>query len=63
MKTRQLIDRLRELNPQLVIKSGGRHHKLYLDGRLIGILPLKLMKEGLATNTKCQLKREGVILP
>lgn len=63
MKTQQLIGRLKKLNPQLVVELGGHHYKLYIEGQLIGILPVKLAKEGLAVNSKCQLRRAGLRVP
>lgn len=62
MKTKQLMDRLEELNPGLEFVKADHHHKIIYRGRFVGILPFKLAREGLAHNTKTQLKREGVRL-
>lgn len=60
----RIIDRLCADNPDLeVIHPGGRtggHYKLFLHGRLVGILPQRLAKEGLSRNFKAQYRRGGL---
>ena len=63
MKTRQLIRKLEEINPGLEVGNGTSHYKIFLNGKLIQIIPHKLAKEGLALNTKAKLRREGVRIP
>jgi hypothetical protein len=59
-KTKRIVDRLQEDNPQLQVTWGGRHVKLYVRGQLVGILPLQLRTEGLAKNSVTQLRRAGL---
>ena len=62
MKMKQIIARLEHDNPQLEVRDepSTSHLKLYIGGRLIGVLPRKCAKEGLALNTRAQLRREGI---
>jgi hypothetical protein len=56
----QLRRQLLRDNPGLVIELGGRHWKLKLNGRLVGILPSKLAKEGISRNLATQFRKAGV---
>lgn len=59
-KTDRIVQKLEQDNPQLQVEWGTRHIKLLVNGHLIGILPLRLSKEGLAKNSVCQLRRAGL---
>lgn len=60
----KIITRLQTDNPDLVVDEEGKSHiRLYLNGRLIGILPFRLRSEGLAQNTVSQLRRAGLVVP
>jgi hypothetical protein len=61
-KTQKVVASLKRDNPGLVVSQGGSHRKLYLDGRLIGILPVSLAKEGLSHNLVAQLRRSGLVV-
>jgi hypothetical protein len=57
----RILTRIRKANPGFEVRDDGtKHLKMYLNGTFLGILPRKCAKEGLAYNTKCQLKRAGV---
>lgn len=59
-KTDQIVKRLERENPQLSHRSSKSHVKLYVNGQLIGIIPVQLRTEGLARNTVSQLRRAGL---
>lgn len=59
-KTKRVIGQLRNDNPQLQVEWGNSHVKLYVRNRLIGILPMQLRTEGLARNSRTQLRRAGL---
>jgi hypothetical protein len=48
------------LNPDVEVINGTNHWKVVKAGHLIGTLPHKLSKEGLADNTKTQFRRAGI---
>lgn len=56
----QLRRKLLRDNPGLVIEPGGRHYKLKLNGKLVGILPGRLAKEGISRNLATQFRKAGV---
>ena len=61
--TERILHALREANPGLTVKEpghGGGHYKLFMNGRLVGIIPNTLAKEGLSKNLVSQLRRGGV---
>ncbi len=58
-------DLIAALNPDVTIIRGKRasHLKVFKAGRLVGILPLRMKKEGLAENTRTAFRRAGIRLP
>jgi hypothetical protein len=60
----RIIRKLQRDNPELTIgdPGSGSHYKLYVAGKLVGILPTRLAKEGLSRNLASQLRRGGVRL-
>ena len=58
-------EQLCRLNPGLCWDAGRRssHIKIRQNGRLIGILPLRWAKEGIAANSAAQFRRNGLRLP
>jgi len=62
-KARRILRDLQRTNPGLTLKepgAGGGHWKLFMGGRLVGIIPATLAKEGLSRNLVSQLRRGGV---
>ena len=57
---RQQARQLAKDNPQLEVVNGGKHITLLIDGRLIGILPYGMRKQGMNQNLRAQLRREGL---
>jgi hypothetical protein len=45
---------------EVISRPGGSHLKLFLHGRLAGIVPRTLAKESLSPNLASQLRRAGV---
>ena len=57
-------ENLCRLNPGLSYETTGRSHiKLKQNGKIIGILPLRWAKEGIAANSAAQFRRNGLRLP
>ena len=63
-RTERVRRELLRRNPGLEIPKDNRggHMKIFMNGRLIGILPRTLRAEGLSPNLISQLRRRGVVL-
>ena len=59
-KSQRIVRKLLSDNPGLEIRDNGRHRKLFLNGKLIGILPWVLRQEGLSPNLISQFRRAGL---
>lgn len=57
---RQLLKQLREDNPSLTWRRGTRHYVVYLHGRMVGCVPGRLEREGMAPRVIAQFRRAGV---
>lgn len=49
-------------NPHVRITQGRRHFKVFAGGRLAGIIPFTLARDGLDANLRRQLSRAGISL-
>lgn len=62
-KTEIILRELQRANPGMRLKKpagGGGHWKIFMGASLVGIIPVKLAKEGLSKNLISQLRRGGV---
>jgi len=59
-KGHRLAGDIARANPQARITLARRHYKVLVNGKLVGILPLKPYKEGLSGNLAAQLRRAGL---
>ncbi|HEY2638918.1 MAG TPA: hypothetical protein VGI66_03415 [Streptosporangiaceae bacterium] len=64
MSPRRLVADLLSRNPGLTVRepggSSGNHWKLYMGGRLVGILPMSFKGGQMDGNLRSQLRRAGI---